>query len=413
MMAAETEDMNNQSGAPRFDAASLACIGAGALALTYPTYLYIMFKSHDLILSANGRPGVSDFLVFWLTGRSALRGAAAAAYDPQVLHAAEVAISGHQFTRHMSWHYPPLFLFVAAALALLPLVVAFVVWVASTLAIYSFTIFRIAKSPLALVLSCAAPAAFINAIGGQNGPLTAALLGAAILCLEERPILSGIFIGLLTYRPQLGILFPVVLIAGGYWRTFIVAGITTLAGLLACWGAFGTETMQACLHFLPGASDALLVKGENGFYNFQTVYGLVRMVGLGNGAGIVIQAGITLWAAVALAWFWRREAPFPLKAAALATASLIASPYLYIYDFAVLTVAFAFLYRHRPFDTVEIVGVIAANVLVGAFLFFPSPIGLLAVVIAFALIGRRLTGTQAEPVSQGHHAGVMVQAAGS
>ena len=211
--------------------------------------------------------------------------------------------------------------------------------------------------------------------------------------------MSGIFIGLLTYRPQLGIFFPVVLIAGGYWRTFVVAAITALVGLLACWGAFGADTMQACLHFLPGASDALLVKGENGFYNFQTVYGLVRMAGLGSGAGMVIQGGMTLWAAVALAWFWRSDAPFPLKAAAMATASLIASPYLYIYDFAVLTVAFAFLYRHRPFDAVEMAGVAAANVLVGAFLFFPSPIGLLAVVIAFALIVRRLTGAQAEQVS--------------
>jgi arabinofuranan 3-O-arabinosyltransferase len=413
MMATGTEDLNKHIVGPRFNPATLACAGAGGLALAYPAYLYLMFRSHTWILGANGRPSVTDFLVFWLAGRSALRGAAGAAYDPRLLHAAEVAISGHQFTRHMSWHYPPLFLFVAASLALLPLVVAFVVWVASTLALYSFTIFRIAKSPMAVVLSCAAPAVFINAIGGQNGPLTAALLGAALLCLEERPILSGIFIGLLTYRPQLGILFPVVLIAGGYWRTFIVAGITALAGLLACWGAFGTETMQACLHFLPGASDALLVKGENGFYNFQTVYGLVRWAGLGSGAGIVIQAGITLWAAVVLAWFWRREAPFPLKAVALATASLIASPYLYIYDFAVLTVAFAFLYRHRPFDAVEIAGVTAANVLVGSFLFFPSPIGLLAVIIAFALIVRHLTGTQAEHVSQGDPAGVMVQAAGS
>jgi hypothetical protein len=395
-MATGTEELSDHKAGLRFDPVSLACICAGGLALTYPAYLYLMFQSHAWILGANGRPSVSDFLVFWLAGSSALHGAGGAAYDPQLLHAAEVATSGRQFTRHMSWHYPPLFLFVAAGLALLPYVAAFVAWVAGTLAVYSFTVFRIAKRPIALVLSCAAPAVFVNAIGGQNGPLTAALLGAALLCLEERPILSGIFLGLLTYRPQLGILFPIVLIAGGYWRTFIVAGITALAGLLACWGAFGTETMQACLHFLPGASDALLVKGENGFYNFQTIYGLVRTAGLGGGAAAVIQAGMTLWAAVAIAWFWRREAPFPLKAAALATASLIASPYLYIYDFAVLSVTFAFLYRHRPFDGVEIWSVVAANVLIGAFLFLPSPIGLLANVVALALIARRSFGVGAE-----------------
>jgi arabinofuranan 3-O-arabinosyltransferase len=394
-MASGTSELSSTPAGLRFDLATFASIGAAGLAFTYPIYLYLMFQTGNWILGPNGRPSVSDFLVFWLAGRATLHGAAAAAYDPHLHHLAEVAISGHEFTRHMSWHYPPLFLFVAAGLALLPYIASFVFWAASTLAAYSFTIFRIARSPLALVLACAAPAIFINGIGGQNGALTAALLGAALLFLEDRPILSGIFLGLLTYRPQLGILFPVVLVVGGYWRTFIAATLTTLVGLLACWGAFGTDTMQACLHFLPGASDALLVKGENGFHNFQTIYGLVRWAGLGNGAATIIQAGATLWAAIAIAWLWRREAPFSLKAAALAAGSLLASPYLYPYDFTVLSIAFAFIYRHRPFDTVEIAGIAAANFLVGAFLFFPTPIGLLALLVSFGLIIRRLTETQA------------------
>jgi hypothetical protein len=376
------------------DPATMAGIFAGGLALAYPFYLFIMYRSGDWIVGTNGRPSLSDFLVFWLAGRSALRGAAAAVYDPRIHHAAEVAVTGHEFTRHMSWHYPPLFLFVAAGLALLPYVASFIAWIATTLALYSVVIFRIARSPFALILSCAAPAVFINAIGGQNGPLTAALLGGSLLFLEERPILSGILLGLLTYRPQLGILFPVALIAGGYWRSFIAAGVTTLVLLLVCWGAFGTDTIQACLHFMPNASNALLVKGENGFNNFQTIYGLARWAGLGSSAASVIQAGMTLWAAVAIAWLWRREAPYQLKAAALAAASLLASPYLYIYDFAVLSVAFAFLYHHRPFDGVDIAGVAAANILVGAFLFFPTPIGLLALAVVFALIMRRLNETR-------------------
>lgn len=412
-MALQTTEIGRAAGRTRPDPNVFASIAACGLALAYPVYLFIMYQSHTWILQANGRPGVSDFMVFWLAGRAALRGAAASVYDPRIHHAAEVAMSGHEFHRHMSWHYPPLFLFVAAGLALLPYVVAFMTWVASTLAIYAVTIFGIARARVALILSCAAPAVFINAIGGQNGPLTAALLGASLLFLDERPILSGVFLGLLTYRPQLGILFPVVLIVGGYWRTFIAAGITALLGLLACWGVFGTGTMQACLHFLPGASDALLVKGENGFYNFQTIYGLVRWAGLGSGGATAIQAGMTLWAAIALGWFWRRNAPFPLKAAALAVASLLASPYLYIYDFAVLTVAFAFLYRHRPFDAVEVTGVAVANVLVGAFLFFPSPIGLLAIIIAFALIIRRAMAIPAIFAAQPDPTGAMVQAIGS
>jgi hypothetical protein len=306
-----------------------------------------------------------------------------------------------------------LFLFVAAGLALIPYIASFISWVASTLVLYSVTVSRIAKNPLALILSCAAPAIFINAIGGQNGALTAALFGAALLFLENRPILSGIFLGLLTYRPQLGLLFPVVLIAGGHWRVFTAAGITTAVALLACWGAFGTGTMIACLHFMPQASEALLVKGENGFYNFQTVYGLVRWIGAGSSAGSVIQAAASLLTAVVLAWLWRRKIPFSLKAAALAAASLLASPYVYPYDFAVLSVCFAFLYRHCPFDTVEMFGVTAANILVGAFLFCPSPIALLALLVAFGLIIRRIASTEAEHMPHAAPFGSMVHSPGS
>ena len=94
--------------------------------------------------------------------------------------------------------------------------------------------------------------------------------------------------------------------------------------------------------------------------------------------------------AAVLLWLWQRELPFGLKAAALATGTLLATPHLYAYDFAILSVAFAFLYRERAFDAVELVGVAAANLLVGAFLFFPTPIGLLAIVIAVGLIVRRI-----------------------
>jgi len=368
----------------------VALLAAGGVALAYPFYLSLMFRSANWILDTHGRPSVSGFLVFWETGRAVLRGAAASAYDPRILHAAEVAAAGHEFTRHMSWQYPPLFFFVAAGLALLPYVPAFLFWIASTLAVYGLVVWRIAGSRLALVLACAAPAVFINAIGGQNGPLTAALIGTVLLNLEKRPVASGIALGLLTYRPQFGLLFPLVLAAGGYWRAFFAAAATAVLGILACWMAFGADALGAFLHFLPKASNALLVNGDNGFNNLQSVYGVARWLGMGATGGWIVQGSAILWTVVALVWLWRRNVPFEIKAAALATATLLATPYVYIYDFTTLTVTFAFLYRQRRFDSLEMAGIVAANLCVGAFLFFPTPIGLLAIAIVLGLMVRRV-----------------------
>ncbi len=67
------------------------------------------------------------------------------------------------------------------------------------------------REAIALVL--ASPLTAWNFIAGQSGFLTAAFLGGALLFLERRPVVAGVFIGGLTYKPQFGILLPVALIA--------------------------------------------------------------------------------------------------------------------------------------------------------------------------------------------------------
>ncbi|HEX4156925.1 MAG TPA: glycosyltransferase family 87 protein [Rhizomicrobium sp.] len=390
-MTSEAGELNSAAvAAPRIDLATLACIAAGGLALAYPAYLFLMFQSGNWILEANGRPSVSDFLVFWQAGRLALKGAAASAYVPQLLHAVEASAAGHGFTSQLPWRYAPLFFFVTAPLALLPYASAFFLWVAGTLALFGAVVSRIARTPVGLVLACASPAVFINGIGGQNGPLTAALIGASLLSLEEYPVASGIFVALLSYKPQFGILFPLIFIAGGYWRALIAATLATLATVVASSVVFGAGSIAAFLHFLPITSNELLIHGANGFNKLETAYGLMRWLGIANAAAWTVQAAVVAITAMALIWLWRSEIPYAVKAAAAAVATLVATPHLYPYDFAVLSVAFAFLYRARAFDLVEVIAIAAAFLFIGAFLFFPSPICLLSTVITVAIVVRRV-----------------------
>src|SRR6185312_13844103 len=80
--------------------------------------------------------------------------------------------------------------------------------------------------PFGYLLALAIPMAFINALVGQNGFLTAALIGGTLYLIPIRPVLAGICLGLLTYKPQYGLLFPIALIVAGQWRVFVSAGIT-------------------------------------------------------------------------------------------------------------------------------------------------------------------------------------------
>jgi hypothetical protein len=187
---------------------------------------------------------------------------------------------------------------------------------------------------------------------GQNGFFTAALLGALLLCLPMRPVLAGIFLALLTFKPQFGILLPFALLAGGYWRTVAVAAALTLLWIGIGYG-LSPDAFAGFLHYLPETSKAILSEGSAGWRKLQSVYAAVRLLGGGNTLGWIAQIVAAVLAGGYCLWLWRRPAPFALKAAALSAAVLLATPYVYFYDLPVLAVPLAFLLRHRAFDRVE------------------------------------------------------------
>ena len=367
----------------------IAVFAAIGVASAYGSYLELMFRAHAWILNASGRPRVTNFLMFWLSGASALKGSARAAYNPDLLHAAQEAAVGYKFSHYLLWNYPPHFFFLAGALAALPFLPAFLTWIAATLACYAAAMACAARSRIAALVGCAAPAVFINAISGENGCLTAALLAAFLLLLEEHPLISGIALGLLTIKPHLGILVPIVLAATGRWRTLASAFATAVACLIASAFVFGIGAVQDFVSSLPAASRYVLLDGTNGWHNIQSVYGLARWLGVDNRAALLAQGGVATAAVLAVIWLWRQPLPSPIKAAALALSSLLASPYLYIYDFVVLSIPLALLYRHRPFDRTELAAVVVANLCVGAFLFLPTPIGLAGAAVVGVIIARR------------------------
>jgi hypothetical protein len=70
------------------------------------------------------------------------------------------------------------------------------------------------------------------------------------------------------------------------------------------------------------------------------------MWGGGIEAAYAAQGALALSLAISIVWLWRSQAAFELKAAALAIASLLATPYMLDYDMVVLAIAIAFLVRH-------------------------------------------------------------------
>src|SRR5204862_7518902 len=122
---------------------------------------------------------------------------------------------------------------------------AFLPWYAVTLVCCLAVVYLIVRRHPAISLMLASPFAAWNFLIGQNGFLTASLLGSSLLLIERRPVLAGVFIGCLTYKPQFGILFPVALIAARQWRTCVSAAATAIFLAAASAGTFGVDAWAA------------------------------------------------------------------------------------------------------------------------------------------------------------------------
>jgi hypothetical protein len=377
---------------PQLSARRLVGAVGLALALGYLIVLSGAYLSGQFLIDPQGRPIANDFVNVYAAGTLVDAGDAAAAYDWPAHKAAEIRAVGHDFANYYGWHYPPTFLLVAAALATLPYLAASLVWLIATLIAYAANLAGILGSRAGIALALGFPAALWNVTAGQNGFLTATLIGGTLGLLERHPALAGVCLGLLTYKPQFGLLFPIVLIADRRFLTVAVAAAVAAALGLASWLAFGRATWAAFIHATPAISHAALSDGAIGFARMQSPFGLVRTLGGGEALAWTVQAAATLSLALALALMWRSRAAYDLKAAALAAGALIATPYVFTYDLVVLAVAVAFLLRYalvRGLWVSEAAGLIAAGALILSFPYLTGQVGLCAAVIVTALAGRR------------------------
>jgi glycosyl transferase family 87 len=377
------------ASAPLARPLELVCI---ALVVAHAVYLATAFFDGIWVTAPDGSGVASDFVNVWAAGRVVIAGHAAAAYDGAAQGLIEKNAVGHWFDGYYAWRYPPTFLFVAAALSLLPYATAYLLWVFGTFLIYLAAIRAIVGDRIGYLLAAAFPAVLSNFIVGQNGFLTAGLIGGTLTLLERQPIAAGVLLGLLTFKPHLGLLFPIALAVSGRWRAFAAATIVAALLAAASWLAFCSVTWQAFFAGLGATSQDFLVNDLADSSKFQSAYGLTRMLGGSQSIAWTVQIAVALAAAIPIAALWRSRAAYDLKAAALGTGALLVTPYLYIYDLVVLAVPLAFLFRlgrARGFLPYEAAGVGAACLLILIYPLANAPVGFAAVLIVAGLIARR------------------------
>ncbi len=239
------------------------------------------------------------------------------------------------------WPYPPHFWLLIRPLSFLPFSVAHVVWQIGGLIFLMMTIrlvFRFSWPAVTYVGFC--PAVMSCLYFSQTGILAAALMIGGVGLLHRRPVWAGIAFACLTFKPTLGVLVPLALLAGRHWTAFAVASAATVAMIGLSVAVLGTETWSIYLSVVPGGQLEVHADITNFARLFiPTTYRALSVLGVDSNLALLLQYGFSAIVAVCAVWVFAVRANRNLKAATLLSASVLVPPYLHVYDATVVTMA--------------------------------------------------------------------------
>jgi alpha-1,2-mannosyltransferase len=287
-----------------------------------------------------------DFLNTWIGGHAAFAGGPAPWFDAATYNEALREITGHPDLAYYFWAYPPHLLLFTWPFGFIPYLPAYALWCVGGIALYLWTARSGGVSSKHMLFLAVAPGVAVNVFFGQNGFLTAALLIGGLANLDRRPIVSGILFGILTIKPQFGLLLPVMLVLTGRWRVIAAAVATTVVLVAATSIWFGphiwldyVRKVSPQQHWLLSYCGGLLVP------MMSSVFVGGRILGLPLNVDWILQSIASASAFAMVVWtFWRRRDPV-LSLALFVTAIFLFSPYMLNYDMVVFGWVVALLHE--------------------------------------------------------------------
>lgn len=283
---------------------------------------------------------LNDFDAFYVVGRLYWDGDILAAYDNDYLLAAQRRFTGTQ--TFMPWAYPPQLTALVPILPVIGMGWSYLLFMAGTLALYFAALTRFGGPYAGASLLAIYPALLLNTRLGQNGFLTAALIGLFLLGFRACRASAGVPLGLMVFKPHLGIAMGLLALLNQRWRVLAIAVAVVLLTSIGATLALGIAVWPAFMQGV-GAAGGFLEVGAFPLYRMSSVYAGFRsfewpfvlamtmhVIGAAAALGLMVFAHVNRWAV-------------NRQLAVAAAATVFVSPYNYDYDFACLAFALALL----------------------------------------------------------------------
>jgi hypothetical protein len=289
-----------------------------------------------------------DFANYWVGGKLALSGGYALLFDPPAYYAYLQSLFGADYQIH-AWSYPPHFLPLVAPLGLMEYRPALTVFLFVTFALFAWAAWEFMRRYATnvsrpLVALALAGFVFMQIEATQNGFLTGALLLITFAFMRERPAVAGLALALLTIKPQLGFLIPLLALLDRNWRLFAWATGFTLLLVGASTALFGLDVWRLYFSQIVPYQNLVMTHWAGLFLRMMpSTFGSIRTLGYTPAMAFAVQAVISVIAFAVLVrlLFLLRD---PLERAfAILVGTLLITPYAFNYDMGAVSVVAACL----------------------------------------------------------------------
>ncbi len=323
------------------------CVVVGA----YDVLTIILFLAGGPYIGPQRWVLFPDFIVYHAAGRAVLEGKLGAIYNlasfSDYLNLNYAEYFNRKLIDFRPFMYPPPWILMTLPLALPGVAMGYGLFMASTGVMATLLIGR--ANFWICIAALTSPAALWTMIAGQNAFLNVGLFYGGMRLLDRSPMIAGILLGLLSYKPQLFVLIPVALLAARRWRALWWA-IGTAAGMaLASLLVFGPAFWIQFLEMARESSTSQFT--EQMYRHVATFMTTIQAAGRLLGVPPALATGAQLAGALAaLVTVWRAFSRHPLgdeTTAVLAAGTLLVSPYLINYDLLLVMPAALMVFRRR------------------------------------------------------------------
>lgn len=347
----------DRSAAPdtRFKLALILLLSIAAVVACPPLLVRLLELGRDLAQPGIGQHSAnSDFINYWMAARLFQSGDLDTLFDQARYMTLLQGMFGTDYPYH-AWSYPPHAILLLLPVSMLAYEPAMLAFFTATLFLYGWAAaaFRRAFAPdCDIALYVAGHLAFVvlNFAAAQNGFLTAALLLGFLTATGRRPVLSGVFLALLTIKPQLGLLIPLLLLMERRWSEIFWACVFTVAFIGLSIGLMGVQPWSDFLaKVLPHQKEIMSSGSGIMMYMMPTFMIALRLLGMAEESALGFQFAFSI-ACLSIAFIALRRAESGVgKALALTISTALIAPYSFNYDMGTMvTAASAGLAASRP-----------------------------------------------------------------